>query len=349
MPSSTRSTADKGRHAPHPDSDEKPDSPTDVKKPEWKYVFKRTVGEFSNDRCTDLAAALTYYMVLALFPALLAIVSIVGLFGQGQAVTDTMTKLLGGAAPGGATDTIKSVITGLSSSSGAGLVFIVGLLGALWSASGYVKAFGRSINSIYEVEEGRPFWKLIPSQLLVTLVVVVLAAVGLLMLVVSGPIAETIGGLIGLGSVAVTVWSIAKWPVMALFAIVVIALLYHNTSNVKQPKFRWISLGAVIALLVLALATVGFAFYVSNFGSYNATYGAIGGVIVMLLWFWITNISLLFGAEFDAELERARELQAGIKAEETLQLPPRDTAGIDKRANKEEEIIEQGRRLRNNS
>ncbi|GAA1346547.1 YihY/virulence factor BrkB family protein [Arthrobacter roseus] len=342
-------TAAKGRHAPAPDRADKPDAPTKIHKPVWKYVFKRTIREFTGDQCTDLAASLTYYMVLALFPALLALVSIVGLFGLGDAVTKTMTDLIGGAAPGSSTETLTSVIEGLSSSSGAGLVFIVGLAGALWSASGYVKAFGRAMNRIYEIEEGRPFWKLIPSQLLVTLIVVVMAAAGMVMLVVSGPIAESIGNVVGLGSTAVTVWSIAKWPVLALFAVIVIALLYHSTSNVKQPKFRWISIGAVIALLVLGVATVGFAFYVTSFGSYNATYGAIGGVIVLLLWFWISNISLLFGAEFDAELERGRELQAGIKAEDTLQLPPRDTAGIEKNAEKNEEVIEQGRRLRNNS
>ncbi len=341
-------TAAKGRHAPAPDRGDKPDSLTKINKPTWKYVFKRTIREFSGDQCTDLAASLTYYMVLALFPALLALVSIVGLFGLGDAVTSTMTDLIGKAAPENATKTITSVIDGLSSSSGAGLVFIIGLAGALWSASGYVKAFGRAMNRIYEIEEGRPFWKLIPSQLLVTLIVVILAAAGLVMLVVSGPIAETLGSAVGLGSTAVTVWNIAKWPVLALIAVVIIALLYHSTSNVEQPKFRWVSLGAVIALVVLGIATVGFAFYVTNFGSFNATYGTIGGVIVMLLWFWISNISLLFGAEFDAELERGRELQAGIKAEETLQLPPRETDGIDKKIEKDEEVIEQGRRLRHN-
>ena len=200
--------------------------------------------------------------------------------------------------------------------------------------------------SIYEVDEGRPAWKLLPTQLLVTLVLILLVAALLMMLVLSGPIAETIGNFIGLGEEAVLVWNIAKWPAMLIFAVLLIAILYYATPNVKQPKFRWMSMGAFIALIVLGAVTFGFSFYVANFGSYNATYGAIGGVIVLLLWLWLANLSLLFGAEFDAEVERGRELQAGIQAEETVQLPPRDTRQSEKRQEQIEEDIEQGRKLR---
>ncbi|MDN3903464.1 YhjD/YihY/BrkB family envelope integrity protein [Arthrobacter sp. YD2] len=336
----------KAETAPSPDDASKPDNPTEVSKPTWKYTLKKTIREFSKDQCTDLAAALTYYTVLAIFPALLAMVSILGLVGQAEATTNAMLDLLRQFAPEDAVKVIQGPIEQLTSSSGAGLALIVGILGALWSASGYVKAFGRSMNRIYEIDEGRPIWKLLPTQLLVTLVMILLAAALLLMLVISGPIAEAIGNVIGLGSQAVTVWNIAKWPVMVLFAVLIIAILYYATPNVKQPKFRWMSMGSLIALLILAVATLGFSFYVGNFGNYNATYGAIGGVIVLLLWIWLANLSLLFGAEFDAEVERGRELQAGIQAEESVQLPPRDTRQTEKRQEQEEEDIAEGRKLR---
>ena len=331
---------------PSPDDASKPDSPAEVTKPSWKYIARKTLREFSKDQCTDLAAALTYYTVLALFPALLALVSILGLVGQAESTTNAMLDLLKEFAPGSAVEVLEGPIEQLTSSSSAGLALIVGIVGALWSASGYVKAFGRSMNRIYEVEEGRPAWKLLPTQLLVTLILILLVAALLMMLVLSGPVAETLGNFIGLGSEAVTVWNIAKWPVMLIFAVLLVAILYYATPNVKQPKFRWMSMGAFIALIVLGIVTLGFSFYVANFGNYNATYGAIGGVIVLLLWLWLANVSLLFGAEFDAEVERGRELQAGIQAEESVQLPPRDTRQIDKRQEQMEKDIEQGRELR---
>ena len=334
------------RTAPSPDDASKPDAPTEVSKPSWKYILRKTVREFSKDQCTDLAAALTYYTVLALFPALLALVSILGLVGQAESTTNALLEFVRGFAPGQAASVLEGPIKQLTSSNAAGFALIIGIAGALWSASGYVKAFGRAMNRIYEVEEGRPAWKLLPTLLLVTLVLILLVAALLIMLVVSGPIAEAIGDVIGLGSEAVTIWNIAKWPVMVIFAVVIIAILYYATPNVKQPKFRWMSMGALIALVVLAIVTLGFGFYVSNFGNYNATYGAIGGVIVLLLWLWLANLSLLFGAEFDAEVERGRELQAGIQAEESVQLPLRDTRQVDKRQEQEEKDIEQGRQLR---
>ena len=277
-------TGDKAQTAPSPDDASKPDTPAEVTKPNWKYIVRKTIREFSKDQCTDLAAALTYYTVLALFPGLLALVSILGLVGQAESTTNTLLDLLGEFAPESAVEVLKGPITQLTSSSSAGLALIIGIAGALWSASGFVKAFGRSMNRIYEVEEGRPAWKLLPTQLLVTLILILLVAALLIMLVISGPIAETIGNVIGLGSEALVVWNIAKWPVMVVFAVLLIAILYYATPNVKQPKFRWMSMGALIALVVLAIVTFGFSFYVSNFGNYNATYGAIGGVIVLLLW-----------------------------------------------------------------
>jgi membrane protein len=241
---------------------------------------------------------------------------------------------------------VEPVLMGMTQTQAAGLTFVIGLAGALWSASGYVGAFGRALNRIYEIDEGRPFWKLRPLQMLITLVAIVLSAAVLLMLLVSGPLAQSIGDQIGLGSATQTAWSIAKWPVLGLCVMLVVAMLYYATPNVKQPKFRWISVGAAFAIVIWVLASVAFAFYVANFGSYNKTYGSIAGVIVALLWLWITNLSLLFGAEIDSELERGRELQAGIPAEEELQLPARDTRNIEKAQKKEQEDIELGRQIR---
>ena len=202
------------------------------------------------------------------------------------------------------------------------------------------------MNKIYEIEEGRPFWKLRPIMLFLTLIAVTLAAIALLLLIVSGPVAESIGSVIGVGDTAITVWSIAKWPVLALIVVVVVALLYYATPNVKQPKFRWISVGALVAIVIWVIASVGFAFYVGNFSSYNKTYGSLAGVIVTLLFLWITNLALLFGGELDAELERGRQLQAGIAAEEEIQLPARDTRNIKKARKKRDKDVALGRRIR---
>lgn len=329
-----------------PDDSRKPDSPTDIEKPSWKYVIKRTVREFSRDQCTDLAASLTYYAILSLFPALLVVVSLLGVFGQGQATVDAVLQMVEELGPASAVDTLRGPIEQLVQAPTAGLALIIGVLGALWSASGYVGAFGRAMNRIYEIEEGRPIWKLRPQMLLVTALVLIFAGATGLMLVVSGPIARTIGDVVGLGETAVTVWNIAKWPVMLVLVIVIVAVLYYTTPNVKQPKFRWVSVGSVIAIVVWILASVLFAVYVTNFGSYNKTYGSLAGAIIFLLWLWITNLALLFGAEFDAELERGRQLQGGIEAEKTLQLPPRDTRASEKNEAKHQDLIERGRRLR---
>jgi membrane protein len=343
--SAEEATQAKGASSPHPDDSRKPHSPTDIAKPAWGYVFKRTVSEFSRDQCTDLAAALTYYAVLAIFPALLALVSVLGFFGQAEATTDAVLNILANVAPD-AEETLRQPVQQLASSNTAGLTFVIGLLGAIWSASGFVGAFARAMNRMYEVEEGRPFWKLRPVMLVITVVVLLLVVLMALLLILSGPVAEAVGNAIGLGPVALTIWNIAKWPVMVFFAVLMIAVLYYAAPNLKQPKFKWVSVGSFIALLVLAITTAAFSIYVSNFGNYERTYGAIAGVIIFLLWIWLANLSLLFGAEFDAELERGRELQAGIEAEETVQLPPRDTKLAEKKRDKQIGLVDKGRELR---
>ena len=339
----------KDRTAPAPDDARKPDSPTDVTKPSWQYIAKKTFREFTKDQCPDLAAALTYYSVLSIFPALLALVSLLGIFGQPEKTTGALLDIVQGFAPAETVDAIRAPVEQLSSSSAAGLTLVIGILTALWSASGYVGAFGRAMNRIYEIDEGRPFVKLRGTMLAVTIATVLIVVLLAAMLVLSGPVAESVGNALGLGDVVLTIWNIAKWPLIVLLVVAAIAILYYATPNVKQPKFRWMSLGSLIALAIFLLASLAFGFYVANFSSYNETYGTIGGVIVSLLWLWILNMSLLFGAEFDAEMERGRQLQAGIEAEETIQLPPRDTKQSDKLQAREEEDIQRGRELRERS
>jgi membrane protein len=324
-----------------------PETPADITPPSWRYVARKTAREFSRDGCTDLAAALTYYAVLSIFPAMIALFSLLGVFGQGTRSVPKVLGVLRDLGAGSVATDLEPTLTRIADSSAtAGVALVIGLLTALWSASGYVGSFGRAMNRIYEIREGRPFWKLRPVLLLVTLVAIVLAAVVALALVLTGPAAEAVGNAVGLGSTAVTVWDIAKWPVMLVVVMFVVAVLYYATPNVQQPKFRWISVGAALAILVWVAASALFGIYVANFSSYNKTYGALAGGVVFLLWLWLTNLALLFGAELDSELERGRELQEGIAAEKSLQLPPRDVRNIEKTEQQEREEIEAGRQLR---
>jgi len=240
-----------------PDDAGKPESPTKLTKPSWKYITRKTLREFTDDQCTDLAAALTYYSVLALFPALLALVSLLGLVGQ-AGKTDQLVGVLSDMGAGSVADTIKGPLEQLTSNSSTGLALIIGIVGALWSASGYVGAFGRAMNRIYEIQEGRPFWKLRPLMIVITLAAVILAGLVAIGLVVSGPLARAIGDAIGLGDTAVTVWSIVKWPVLLGLAALAVAILYYATPNIQQPKFRWISLGAAVAIITWVIASALF-------------------------------------------------------------------------------------------
>jgi membrane protein len=322
------------------------DSPTELEGRSVRYVFRKVVRECRTDQCTDLAAALTYYSVLAIFPAALALTSLLGLVGQGTAAVDEVLGIvedLGGAS---IMDSAQPTIEQLAASQSAGLAMVLGLAGALWAASAYVDAFGRAMNRIYEIDEGRPIWKRRPMMLLLTVVLVVLTAAALAALVLTGPVAEAVGDAVGLGSTAVLTWQIAKWPMLLIVVIAIVALLYYATPNLKQPTFRWVSIGAFLAIVIWALLSVAFGFYVANFSSYDRVYGALAGVIVFLLWLWLTNLALLLGAELNSELERARELQGGIPAEETLRLPPRDTSAIEKAEARVSEDLREGRELR---
>jgi membrane protein len=302
-----------------------PESPAKLSKGGWGGALKRTFKEFKEDNLTDWAAALTYYGVLSIFPLLLVLVSILGLLGQ--SATQPLIDNVGQVAPGPAKEIFTSAIENLQQSQGAaGILFVVGLAGALWSASGYIAAFMRAANAIWDVEEGRPFWKTIPLRLALTLVTVILLAAIALAVVLTGPLAEQVGNIVGLGSAAVTAWDIAKWPVMILIVSFIFAFLYWASPNVRHPKFQWVSPGGLLAVLLWIVASAAFAFYVANFGSYNKTYGALGGVITFLVWLWISNIAFLFGGEFNAEIERSRQIEAGHPAEKEPFLQPRDPA-----------------------
>jgi membrane protein len=326
--------------------DDKVDSPTKLDSRSWRYVLRRTWREFMSDQCTDLAAALTYYAVLALFPAAIALTSLLGLVGQGDDAVEELLSIVKDLGGGSMVESIETPLIALSQSQSAGLAMVLGLAGALWSASGYVGAFGRAMNRMYEIGEGRPVWKLRPFMLLLTLVLVVLAAAVLLALILTGSVAQSVGEELGLGSTGILVWQIAKWPVLLAVVVVIVALLYYATPNIRQPRFRWISVGAALAIVVWIVVSAAFGLYVANFSSYDKTYGTLGGVIVFLLWLWLTNLALLFGAELDSELERGRELQSGLAAEETLQLPPRDTRKLEKDEAGQEKDIQMGREIR---
>ena len=301
-----------------------PDGPSDLRTRSWGGVLKRTVREFREDNLSDWAAALTYYGILAIFPALLALVSVLGLIGS--SATQPLITNLGSVAPGPAKQIFTSAIMNLQKNQGtAGVMVVVGLVAALWSASGYVAAFMRASNAIYDVEEGRPIWKTAPVRLGTTLVLVLMLAISAVAVVFTGGLAKQAGNVLGIGGTAITVWDIAKWPVLLLVVSLMFAILYWAAPNVKQPGFRWISPGGVLAVVLWLVASGAFALYVASFASYNKTYGALGGIIVFLTWLWISNIAVLLGAELNAELERGRQIEAGMPAGREPFLEPRDT------------------------
>jgi membrane protein len=288
-------------------------------------TVKRTVMEFREDNMSDWAAALTYYGLLSLFPALIALVSIVGLVGDPVSTTRTITEIVTKLGPSSAADTFAGPIKSITSHrSTAGILLVVGLATALWAASGYVGAFMRAANVIYETPEGRPFWKLRPLQILVTLVMLLLLAAVALALVLTGPVVDAVAGPLGVGSTAVSIWNIAKWPVLLAVVVTMFAVLFYAAPNVKLAGFRWVTPGALFAIVLWLIASAAFAFYVANFGSYDKTYGTLGGVVCLLVWFWITNVALLLGMELNSERERGRELAAGVRgADRELQLDAR--------------------------
>lgn len=326
--------------------DQKTSSPTKLTGTTWKYSIKRTLTEFGRDSCTDLAAGLTYYTVLSVFPALIALVSLMSFVGEGERTQEFLLSTAAQMLESDTMEDLRPAIEAVTSVEGAGIGLALGLLTALWTASNYVNAFSRSMNRIYEVEEGRSMLKLRPIFYLVTAGLLVLVATAVFLLLTSGPIAQAVGDTVGLGETAVTIFNWGTYPALLLVAAICIAMLYYATPNLRQPGVRWISAGAVLAIVVMVLATTAVFFYVSNFGNYEATYGALAGVIIFLIWIYIMNLVLLLGAEFDSELERGRQLQSGIEAERTIMLPPRDMGAAEKKSKKYEELVARGQALR---
>ncbi|MFF9090913.1 YihY/virulence factor BrkB family protein [Streptomyces sp. NPDC014991] len=301
-----------------------PDAPTKLPKGAWLRVLKGSLKEFQDDELTDRAAALTYYGVLSLFPALLVLISLLGI--TGKSATDTVLSHLKQLAPGSARDILTRAVEQMQDRAGTGSVMaIVGVAIAVWSASGYVAAFIRTANAVYDMPEGRPVWKVLPVRLGVTVVLMVLAAVSALIVVFTGGLARQAGAALGIGDSALTVWSVAKWPVLVVLVTMMIAILYWATPNAKVKGFRWVTPGSFLALVIWMIASTGFAFYVANFASYNKTYGTMAGVIVFLVWLWISNLAVLLGLEFDAETARQRAIAGGHPPQAEPYAEPRDT------------------------
>ncbi|MEU2223402.1 YihY/virulence factor BrkB family protein [Streptomyces sp. NPDC012751] len=301
-----------------------PDNPVKLPRHAWVAVLKGSLREFRDDELTDRAAALTYYAVLSLFPALLVLVSLLAV--AGRSATDRVLANLRNLAPGPARDIVTRSVEQLQGSAGTGsLVAVLGLVLAVWSASGYVAAFIRAANAVYDMPEGRPVWKILPVRVGVTVVLMVFAVAGALIVVFTGGLARRAGRALGMGDTALTAWSIAKWPVLVLLVVVMIAILYWATPNAKVKGFVWLTPGSFLALLIWMAASAGFAFYVANFASYNKTYGTMAGVIVFLIWLWITNLAILLGLEFDAETVRQRAIAGGHPPRAEPYTQPRDT------------------------
>src|SRR5215218_8846897 len=308
-----------------------PERPTQLPGGSWWAAVKRTVREFQTDNLSDWAAALTYYSVLSIFPALLVVISLVDLAGPGT--IQTLLDNLGQVAPGSVNQILATAIENLQQTRGsAGLLALVSLATALWLASRYIAAFMRASNAIYDVPEGRPVWKTLPIRIGVTVVVMVLLAVSAVAVVATGGLAARLGRLLGLGSRVVTVWDLAKWPVLLLIVGFLFALLYWASPNARQP-FRWITPGGILAVVVWVVASVAFALYVANFGSYNKTDGSLASVIIFLVWLWLSNTAILLGAELNAELERGRAIAAGHPPEEEPYMELRDTSKLRERDN----------------
>ncbi|MQA83591.1 MAG: YihY family inner membrane protein [Streptosporangiales bacterium] len=305
-----------------------PETPARLGMRAWFGVFKRAAKGFKTDNLTDWAAALTYYGVLSIFPALLVVVSLLGLMGR--SATRSMIDNLGGLTPGPARQILDTALQTLQSSRGAaGVAAIAGIAIALWSASGYVAGFMRASNAVYDIGEGRPIWKTLPTRIGITAVLVILLAISAVAVVFTGTLADQAGRVLGIGQTAVLVWDIAKWPVLVIVVGLIFAILYGAAPNVRQPGFRWITPGSVLAVVLWIVASAAFGLYVANFGSYNKTYGAMASVIIFLVWLWISNIAVLLGVELNAELERGRAIQAGYPLDKEPYVQPRDTTKLD--------------------
>lgn len=329
-----------------PSQDAEPKSPVQIEGRSWRLAMRRTARAFGVDECPDVAASLTFYAVLALVPAVMVAFSVVSLLGRGEETASIVIDVVGALAPDASESAVGDVISRIADARLSGILLVFGLALTLWAVARYVAALGRSINRIYGVAEGRPVWRLKVEQLLIALVIIVCVALAAALLSVTGSVAQALGEPLGLGETALLVWRIARWPLLALIVVLLLAVLYYFAPNVKPARFRWMSLGAVVALAVLLLASLGFWLYVSNFADYDRIYGTFAGVIIFALWLWIANMALLVGAEFDAEVERVRQLQADIPAETQVQVPLRDARRIAKNVRRDRKEEARARRIR---
>jgi membrane protein len=318
------------------------DQPTELTSSSWRGVLKRSFTEFKNDNLSDWAAALTYRSVLTLAPATLLLVSVVGFLGS--SAVQSLRNNINDLTPGGIHSTLQQILDSVQNRQGAGVAAVIGLAAAWWSASSYVAAFMRASNAIYEVGEGRPIWKTIPLRLLITLAMLVLGVLAAAIVIFTGPLADKVGHAIGLGDTGVLVWNIAKWPVLLVIVSLMLAILYYAAPNAKQPGVPWISPGGVLAVLIWLVVSGLFAVYVANFSSYNKTYGALAGVIIFLVWMWLTNMAILLGAEFNAELQHARAIQDGTATSNSDNFAvPRDTAKLTDDKRRQAQALNQDR------
>jgi len=326
-----------------PDLDpNEPSSPAELSRPSLIAVVKRAAKEFQRDNLTDLAAALTYYAILAIVPGLIVLVSLLGLLGPDAA--DELMNQVEQLAPGSSADFVHTLITQAQSNKrGAGIGALIGLGVALWSASGYVAAFMRASNVIYGIGEGRPIWKTAPIRLGVTIIAVILLVISTVIVVASGPVAQQIGDFLGLGDTTVLMWNIVKWPVLFVLVSVLLAILFWASPNAKQGGVNWISPGGVVAVLIWLVISVLFAVYVANFSSYDRTYGSLAGVVIFLVWLWLTNIALLLGAEINAELDHGKAIAAGLPEDAQPFAEPRDTRKLDPAGKKAAEAVRSAR------
>ncbi len=311
-----------------------------------RLVAVRSVVEFLRDGSPDLAASLTFFGVLSLFPAILAGVSLLGVFGRGEQTVDAVMLMLSEAAPPEVLDPVRAPVESLVTTPAAGAALVVGLVVAVWTASRYVSALGRAMNTIYGVDEGRPIWVHKPAEVLLTALLVVFVVIGGLALVFTGPIAETVGGWIGLGETALAVWRVGKWPAAVVAAILALATLYRFSPNISGRRFHWLSLGAAAALVIVGIGTAGFSVYASNFGDFNRTYGSLAGIIVFLVWLWLANMAVLYGARLDAEVLRLRQLRDGLPAEEAISVTPRSTSALAGQARRRAKMLDEFAEIR---
>ena len=268
----------------------------------WEAT-KEAFGRFRELELTDRAAALTYYGVLAVFPGMIVLVGLLGVLGDERTV-DGVLRIVDELGPSSAVDAFEDPVRGVvEHSSGAGIAVVAGFAGALWTASGYVGAFGRAANDVYGVEEDRPFWRQRPIQVGITLGMLAALAVALLAVLLSGPLAEAVGNELGIGDEVVTAYGIAKWPALFLIAALAFAALLYTAPNVEHRGFRWMLPGGLVATALWLAGSAAFAAYVANFSSYSSTYGGLAGVMVFLIWNWVSNCALLFGIALNAALE----------------------------------------------